>query len=218
MNWNLGEENTQSTEEQRAMAKYIKDIDPYDHNIVVHTYPNQQDKVYRPHSAEILVVGTGRVGLGAYKALHELVGNRVWGMDADRDRIARQIDAGMHVFAGDAENADVWDAIDVSAITLVMLAIPSIDDCLNVAEQLKHAGYNGPIAAIARYEDERQELLDATPAVARSSTNGHKKGRRSSHRSSFPLGKEPGRRTSCSASNSGCTRARSPAVRDRERI
>ncbi len=46
LNWNLGEENTQTAPQQRAMAKYIKDIDPYDHPIVIHTYPNEQDKVY----------------------------------------------------------------------------------------------------------------------------------------------------------------------------
>lgn len=48
LNWNLGEENTQTTEQQRAMADYIRKTDPYDHPIVVHTYPNEQDKVYRP--------------------------------------------------------------------------------------------------------------------------------------------------------------------------
>ncbi len=48
LNWNLGEENTQSTEEQRDMAGYLRELDPYDHHIVVHTFPNQQDKVYRP--------------------------------------------------------------------------------------------------------------------------------------------------------------------------
>ncbi len=46
LNWNLGEENTQSPEQQRAMARYIRDTDPYDHPIVVHTYPNRQDQVY----------------------------------------------------------------------------------------------------------------------------------------------------------------------------
>jgi hypothetical protein len=46
LNWNLGEENTQSAEEQRAMAQYIRDTDPYRHNIVVHTFPNWQDRVY----------------------------------------------------------------------------------------------------------------------------------------------------------------------------
>lgn len=48
LNWNLGEENTQATEHQIAMAKYIRQCDPYDHPIVVHTFPGEQDKVYRP--------------------------------------------------------------------------------------------------------------------------------------------------------------------------
>ncbi len=48
LNWNLGEENTQTTEQLQAMINYIADVDAYDHNIVVHTFPSQQDKVYRP--------------------------------------------------------------------------------------------------------------------------------------------------------------------------
>jgi len=48
LNWNLGEENTQTTAQQKAMAQYIHDVDPYDHLIVVHTFPGEQDKVYRP--------------------------------------------------------------------------------------------------------------------------------------------------------------------------
>ena len=48
LNWNLGEENTQTTAEQRDMINYIAELDAYDHNIVVHTYPGQQDKVYDP--------------------------------------------------------------------------------------------------------------------------------------------------------------------------
>ena len=48
LNWNLGEENTQSAEQQRDMAKFIADNDPYKHHIVIHTYPNWQDRVYKP--------------------------------------------------------------------------------------------------------------------------------------------------------------------------
>jgi Domain of unknown function (DUF5060)/Putative collagen-binding domain of a collagenase len=48
LNWNIGEENTQSTEEIRDMVKFLHDTDPYRHNIVIHTFPNQQDKVYAP--------------------------------------------------------------------------------------------------------------------------------------------------------------------------
>ncbi len=48
LNWNLGEENTQSTAQQQAMINYIANLDAYGHNIVVHTFPGEQDKVYRP--------------------------------------------------------------------------------------------------------------------------------------------------------------------------
>jgi len=48
LNWNIGEENTQSSEEIRDMVKYLHDTDPYQHHIVLHTFPNQQDKVYQP--------------------------------------------------------------------------------------------------------------------------------------------------------------------------
>lgn len=47
LNWNIGEENTQSSEQQLAMAISLRDIDPYGgHHIVIHTYPNEQEKVY----------------------------------------------------------------------------------------------------------------------------------------------------------------------------
>jgi hypothetical protein len=46
LNWNLGEENTQTPQQQRAMAAYFNQHDPYRHLVVIHTYPDQQDKVY----------------------------------------------------------------------------------------------------------------------------------------------------------------------------
>ncbi len=48
LNWNLGEENTQSTAQQTAMLDYIADLDAYQHNRVVHTFPNEQDLRYGP--------------------------------------------------------------------------------------------------------------------------------------------------------------------------
>lgn len=48
LNWNLGEENTQTTAQRQAMAQSVQDLDPYDHPIVLHTYPGQQEAVYRP--------------------------------------------------------------------------------------------------------------------------------------------------------------------------
>lgn len=46
--WNLGEENTNTTTERKAFAQHLKAIDPYDHPVVLHTYPGQYDAVYDP--------------------------------------------------------------------------------------------------------------------------------------------------------------------------
>jgi len=48
LNWNIGEENTQSHQQIDDMIRFIRETDPYGHNVVLHTYPNQQDKVYNP--------------------------------------------------------------------------------------------------------------------------------------------------------------------------
>lgn len=48
LNWNLGEENSQSTEVQRAMAEYFYQHDPYRHPVVLHTFPDWQERVYLP--------------------------------------------------------------------------------------------------------------------------------------------------------------------------
>lgn len=48
LNWNMGEENSQSTSQQQAMFQYMADIDPYDNHRVLHTYPNEWEQVYRP--------------------------------------------------------------------------------------------------------------------------------------------------------------------------
>lgn len=47
--WNLGEENEDNTTQQRKdFADYIRDLDPYDHPIIVHTLPGQWDQIYDP--------------------------------------------------------------------------------------------------------------------------------------------------------------------------
>jgi hypothetical protein len=44
--WNLGEENTNTLEQQKAFCKYFHDHDPYRHMVVVHTFPRDIERVY----------------------------------------------------------------------------------------------------------------------------------------------------------------------------
>ena len=55
LNWNLGEENDiweelgdPTQERLKSYIRYLHALDPYDHPVVVHTYPGQQEEVYTP--------------------------------------------------------------------------------------------------------------------------------------------------------------------------
>lgn len=44
LQWNLGEENTNTTAQRKAYSDYIKAMDAYDHPIKMHTFPGQQSQ------------------------------------------------------------------------------------------------------------------------------------------------------------------------------
>jgi hypothetical protein len=70
LNWNLGEENTQSTAQQRAMAEYITRVDPYPHHVVVHTHPHGQRQIYPDLLGEQSVL-TGASLQNDWNAVHQ---------------------------------------------------------------------------------------------------------------------------------------------------
>eukprot|EP00040_Diaphanoeca_grandis_P037475 m.244303 g.244303 ORF g.244303 m.244303 type:complete len:1235 (+) comp33825_c0_seq3:192-3896(+) len=46
--WNLGEETSQTISQIKDMAAEFKKVDPYEHNVVIHTYPNELEQYYAP--------------------------------------------------------------------------------------------------------------------------------------------------------------------------
>ncbi|MDO6565859.1 cation:proton antiporter [Alteromonas sp. 1_MG-2023] len=112
------------------------------------------------HKAEFLVLGMGRVGQGAFNALSKLADVSVWGMDADRVKVKQMASEGLNVICGDGEDVDLWDNLEIKNVHLILLALPSIQDAINITRQLRNAGYTGKVAAIARYEDEVNYLLE----------------------------------------------------------
>lgn len=116
--------------------------------------------------AQILIIGMGRVGSGAYDELTKHYPNEVWGVDVDQERADSHKARGLHVTRGDADDIEFWESVDLNKIRLVMLAIPSVVEMKNVIIQLNKTHYSGNIAVIARYEDERTELIKLGADVA----------------------------------------------------
>ncbi len=111
LNWNLGEENTQSPDEQRAMAQFISDTDPYHHLIVIHSFPSQQDKVYAALLGKQSLL-TGASAQNSWKTAHQqtlkwvrasAAAGRPWVVCHDEQNPANQgvpPDPGYQEFAG----------------------------------------------------------------------------------------------------------------------
>jgi len=131
LNWNLGEENTQTPEQQRAMAQFIRDTDPYQHHTVIHSYPDKQEQVYRPLLGDQSVL-TGASLQHNWENSHKLVLH--WIEESDRTGHPWVVandeqnphytgvppDAGWEGFDGTArpENGRAYTADDVRKNTL----------------------------------------------------------------------------------------------------
>ena len=63
---------------------------------------------------------------------------------------------------GDPSDADFWELVQrVPSIDLVMLALPTLTANLDALKQLREIGFEGGIAATARYPDEEARLREA---------------------------------------------------------
>ncbi len=117
-----------------------------------------EDTFCQPKKAPIVIIGMGRVGIGAYRAICEHDNTLVWGLDAEPEKVDWLSKQGIQAYCGDAEDAFFWEKINLPSLQLVLLALPNVIDSKSITNQLRSAGYQGKIAAIARYDDERSQL------------------------------------------------------------
>lgn len=113
-------------------------------------------------TVEFLVIGMGRVGLGAYHALSHSFPDRVRGIDFDPALVERLRELGIDAVAGDAHDVDFWERVKPDdSLRAVLLATSSQAANVFIARHLRKVGYDGEIVAIAQYDDQLAELQDA---------------------------------------------------------
>jgi len=117
-----------------------------------------EDSFCQPSQRPIVIIGMGRVGMGAYQAINSHSTNLAWGLDADKDKITWLTNQSVEAYYGDAEDIHFWESMDLSKLELVLLALPAVQDAISITTQLNAANYQGKIAAVARYDDERLQL------------------------------------------------------------
>lgn len=115
-----------------------------------------------PGEATVAVLGMGRVGASAYDNLRQQFGDTVVGIDSDPRVVEEHLGAGRHVLLGEPTDADFWDQAKADhRIELVLLSMPKLAANHYVTTQLRQNGFNGYIAATAKYPDEVEILTQA---------------------------------------------------------
>ncbi|MCV7192792.1 cation:proton antiporter family protein [Mycolicibacterium brumae] len=105
--------------------------------------------------AEVVVIGTGRVGLATYRRLTEHYGLRVVGVDYDGPRVQLLKSEGYRVIEGDATDLDFWNRLRHSdSVRTAVLAMHRHGANVTALECLRESGFSGNVAAVARYDDE----------------------------------------------------------------
>ncbi|MBT8468054.1 MAG: cation:proton antiporter [Deltaproteobacteria bacterium] len=114
--------------------------------------------------AEVLIVGMGGLGTAAYDAIVEDFGARVCGIDNNRQTVARHVELGRNVVAGDPTDLDFWDRVSRDhTVKVAMLALPNHEANLAATEEIrKFEERSGEtlLTATARFEDEIAELKE----------------------------------------------------------
>ncbi len=111
---------------------------------------------------EAAVIGMGAVGTGTFDAILDAHEHAVIGVDINSEVVHRQREQGRTVVAGDPGDRDFWIRLNSGGtLQRVLITLPHLSVTLSVIQQLRAAGFEGQIAATARYPDQREAMLKA---------------------------------------------------------
>lgn len=122
--------------------------------------PHPDDEPITLGSAEILVVGMGRLGTGAYDYLISK-GQLVAGSDSDPGKLERHRREGRRVVYADAEDATFWQRLNIERLKAVMLAVPEFNAKKIAGRELRRRGFAGVLSATHVYPEEEALILEA---------------------------------------------------------
>ncbi len=118
-----------------------------------------RDKRINSGNAQVLILGMGRIGTGAYDEIRTRYGKISLGIETRSDVVHTHRQSGRNVIQGDATDSDFWERIlDIANVKLVLLAMPHHQGNQSALEQLKARHYKGQVAAIAEFPDQVTEL------------------------------------------------------------
>ncbi len=109
-------------------------------------------------NADIVVLGMGRVGLGAYETLRDHHGEKIVGVDESFERVQAHNEAGYNCVRGDATDYDFWAHADLKNRKLILVSLTNHEENLVVVALARELGFENQLAVVSRFPDQRAEL------------------------------------------------------------
>lgn len=118
-------------------------------------------------NASVLVLGVGRVGRAVHDRLSHEYGLSVIGVENDPVKVHALRAENVRVIEADATEADFWErCINDDKIEILVLAMPFHGSNLIAISHIGRRDFEGTIAVVAQYDDEREELIELGADVA----------------------------------------------------
>lgn len=116
-------------------------------------------------AANYIIVGMGRAGTAAYDYLIDQ-DKRPLGFESDPAAIQHHLQAGRRVIYGDANDPELWTGLDLSGIKGVLMTLSNVTAEVSAARNLRAEGFDGFIAALLRYSENRAALQEAGVTIS----------------------------------------------------
>lgn len=144
---------------EKLYLRYSKKLKRFQHE---NLHPLERDLDIG--DANVLVIGMGRVGQGAYKTFSEEMSEyKPLAIEVNPKVIEELNEKKVKTIYGNATSPDFWQRIDLkkSSVKLILLAMPLVRQNSITASLIRAQGFKGVISSIAKFPNEEEILLDA---------------------------------------------------------
>jgi glutathione-regulated potassium-efflux system ancillary protein KefC len=118
-----------------------------------------EERPARLGTAEVVVLGMGRVGQGAYAYLKDRFPGNIVGVDENLEKVMQHRAAGINCVHADASDLDFWEDVDVHHRKLILVSLTNHSENLTVVDLARKFNFMNDLAVVSRYPDEQAELL-----------------------------------------------------------
>jgi predicted Kef-type K+ transport protein len=107
---------------------------------------------------KVLILGLGRVGTGVYDHLQRTCNTSIVAIEENSEKVRSRKLAGYNVILADGNDSQFWQHLDLSYVELIMVNLSNHQENRSVVKLVKKTSYEGTIAVMVRFPDQRKEL------------------------------------------------------------